>query len=245
MISATNPDRLMELGDDLVKRDCDGVLLSGGAERSGGVQFSGFYNAIKYLKQKGLKVIVHTGLIDEETAVKLKESAVDQVLIDVIGDEDTINQVYHLDKSPEDFEKSLEYMKNTGLNIAPHIVIGLNYGKISGEYKAIEMISKVEPDVIVLVILSPMRQTPMFGVLLPSPEDIAKIAAVARIYNPNTPITLGCVRPSGSEKVRTERLLIRAGVNGITYPMDQTIEFSESLGLKSEFKQTCCSLLTI
>jgi uncharacterized radical SAM superfamily protein len=245
MISATTPDRLMELGDDLVKKGCGGVLLSGGAERSGGVPFTGFYKAMKYLKQKGLQVIVHTGLIEEENAVKLKESAVDQVLIDVIGDEDTIKQVYHLDKSPEDFERTLGYMKKAGLNLAPHIVIGLNYGNISGEYKAIEMISKIDPDVIVLVILSPMRKTPMFGVPLPSPEDIARIAAVARIYNPNTPITLGCVRPSGAEKIRTEKLLIRAGVNGITYPMDKTIEFSESLGLKTMFRQTCCSLLTI
>jgi uncharacterized radical SAM superfamily protein len=245
MIPATTPEKLKELGDNLVQKGCTGVLLSGGATDSGNVPLDGFFDAMAYLKGKGLRVIVHTGLVTEDTATELKNAGVDQVLIDVIGDQDTISNVYHLNKTPNDFERSLKFMKEAGLNIAPHIVIGLNYGKIEGEYSAIEMISKIKPEVIVLVVLSPLYDTPMYGSDLPSAEEIARIAAITRIANPNTPITLGCVRPADSQKLETEKLMIRAGVNNIAYAMDETIEYGESLGLKIDFNDVCCSLLNI
>ncbi len=55
---------------------------------------------LKVLKEKNpqFKVIVHTGLIRREIAEELKEAGVDQILIDVIGDEDTIHEVYHLEQ---------------------------------------------------------------------------------------------------------------------------------------------------
>jgi uncharacterized radical SAM superfamily protein len=245
MIPATTPQKLMELGDSLIQKDCTGVLLSGGATEAGDVPLAGYFDAMAYLKSKGLKVIVHTGLVREDTAFKLKEVDVDQVLIDVIGDQETIKNVYHLNKTPDDFEKSLGYMQKAGLHIAPHIVIGLNFGKISGEFNAIKMITKIKADVIVLVVLSPMYDTPMYGAALPSPEEIVRIAALTRIANPSTPLTLGCVRPGGIDKLKTEKMMVRAGVNGITYPMDETMDLIENLGLKMEFNQTCCSLLTI
>jgi uncharacterized radical SAM superfamily protein len=243
MISAKTPEKLKELGESLIQKDCTGVLLSGGASVSGGVPFDGFFGAITYLKNIGLQVIVHTGLVNEKTANKLKEINVDQALIDIIGDDETIRNVYHLDKTTTDFEESLKLLKNAGLNIAPHIVIGLNFGKITGEYNAIRMISETEPDIIVLVILSPMYNTPMDGVTLPSPEEIARIAAITRITNPNIPITLGCVRPPGINKLETEKLLVRSGVNSITYAMDETIEYAESMGLKINYNESCCSLI--
>jgi uncharacterized radical SAM superfamily protein len=246
MLPATTPAKLQQLGDSLVEKGCEGVLLSGGALASGGVSFDGFYDAIKYLKDKGLKVIAHTGLVeDDEVAVNLKNAGVDQVLIDVIGDEDTIQQVYHLKKTPDDFDRTLNLLNKAGLSLAPHIVIGLNYGKIKGEYNSIKIISKINPDVIVLVVLSPLHDTPMEGSTPPSPAEIARIAAITRIINPNTPITLGCVRPAGIDKPETEKLIVRSGVNGITYPLDSTLDFAESLGLEMKFKETCCSLLTI
>lgn len=245
MLPATTPSKLIELGDGLVEKNCEGVLLSGGALATGGVPLEQFYDAIMHLKQIGLKVIVHTGLVEEQVAHNLKASGVDQVLIDIIGDAATIREVYHLDKTPDDFDKSLRFLNGANLSTAPHIVIGLHFGTIKGEYNAIEIISRNNPDVIVLVVLSPIYDTPMYGSALPSAEEIARIASITRIKNPETPVTLGCVRPPGSDKLQTEKLLIRAGVNGITYPMDETIDFGESLGLKMKFRETCCSMLSI
>ncbi|MEE9151123.1 MAG: radical SAM protein [Thermoplasmata archaeon] len=243
MIPAQNPEKLKELGDVLVEKGCEGVLISGGASINGMVPLDEYIDAIHHLKRKGLQVIVHTGLVNEVTAEKLKEAGADQVLIDIIGDEKTTREVYHLNKTPDDFQKSLKILKNAGLEIAPHIVIGLHFGEVVGEYNALRLISEVNPEVIVMVVLSPLYGTPMHGVKTPSPEEIARIAAIARIINPKTKITFGCARPSGPQKIDTEKLLIKAGVNSIAYPTDETIDYAHNLGLRTNFKEECCSLL--
>lgn len=243
MIPAKTPLELKEVGESLVEKGCHGVLVSGGAMSDGMVSLDNYIDSIRYLKEIGLQVIVHTGLVNQTIASKLKEVGVDQVLIDIIGDKETIKDVYHLDKTPEDFEKSLRILKGVGLEIAPHIVIGLNYGKISGEYNALHLISEVSPEVIVLVVISPMHGTPMHGLKTPSPDNIARIAAIARIINPNTKVTSGCARPPGPQKIETEKLLIKAGVNSMAYPTDEAVDYAHNLGLKTIFKEECCSLL--
>jgi uncharacterized radical SAM superfamily protein len=243
MIPAEDPEKIRSIGDDLKKKGCRGVLISGGATLEGTVPLDNYFDSIKYLKDLDMQVIVHTGLISKGTALNLKIAGVDQVLIDVIGDERTIKEVYHLDKKPQDYEDSLKNMKEAGLEIVPHIVIGLHFGSILGEYNALRFISQSNPEVIVLVALTPMYETPMQGVNLPSPEEIAKICAVARIVNPDTKITFGCARPAGPQKIELEKMLIRAGINSIAYPTDEAVDFAQSLQLKTEFKEECCSLL--
>ena len=231
MISVKNSEELNKLGDRLVEKGCEGVLISGGSLPSGEVPLMPYIDGIAYLKSRGLKVIVHTGLATRETAKKLKMAGVDQVLLDIIGDDTTIRSVYHLDKTTADFQDALSILTEEGLDIAPHIVIGLDFGRIVGEYRALEMICEVKPNTVVLVILSP------------PPEEIGKIAAIARILNPDAHITLGCARPIGDDREVIEKYAVMAGLNGIAYPSDETIEHAESLGLKVMFKDTCCSLL--
>jgi uncharacterized radical SAM superfamily protein len=243
MVPAEDPDKLKVVGDVLIEKGCTGVLLSGGASSSGMVPLDGFFDSIRYLKERGLQVIVHTGLVDKDTAFKLKQANVDQVLLDILGDEETISKVYHMDRTTKDFEDSLRFLKNADLEIAPHIVIGINFGKITGEYNALRMISEADPEVIVLVALSPMYETPMYGVEPPSSEEIAKISAITRLVNPKTKITFGCARPAGPNTKNLEKMLIKSGVNSIAYPSDEAIDYAESIGLKPEFKEECCSLL--
>ena len=76
----------------------------------------------------------------------------------------------------------------------------------------------------------------------PTPEEIARLGAIARILNPTKKITFGCASPPKTRK-RTEELLVRAGINTITYPMDETIDLAHGLGLETDFKEICCSLL--
>ncbi|UCF09271.1 MAG: radical SAM protein [Thermoplasmata archaeon] len=243
MEAAASPHELTELGKALIQKGCKGVLISGGAREDGSVPLDNYMEAIRNLKDMGLQVIVHCGLASKETAEKLKGAGIDQVLMDVIGDAETIRQVYHLNKTPEDFENSLRIIRDANLAMAPHIVVGLHYGRILGEYNALRMISEVSPDVIVLVVLSPMHGTPMEGVVPPAKEEVAKLAAVARIVNPTAQITFGCARPAGSEKPELEKLLIKSGINAIAYPTDKAVEYAENLGLNIEFSEMCCSLL--
>ncbi len=242
MLPAKTSSKLKELGDKLIKKGCSGVLISGGSDHTGHVPLNDHFEGIKYLKDMGLKVIVHTGLVEEETAKMLKAAGVDQVLLDVIGSRETIEKVYHLDAGPDAFKRSLQVLKEHGLAIAPHIVIGLHFGKIMGEYDALRLVTESEPDVIVLVIISSALSTGMEDVEPPAPDEIARLGAVARILNPKTKITFGCASPPQTRK-KTEELIIKAGVNTITYPLDETIDLAHSLGLRTDFKEVCCSLV--
>ncbi len=243
MIHVKTGDELKSLGDNLVEKGCEGVLISGGALATGEVPLDKYFDAISYLKDRGLKVLVHTGLATEKTAKELRKADVDQVLLDIIGDEDTIKKVYHLDKKPSDFLQSMESLANEGLDVIPHILVGLHFGKIVGEYTALDMVTKVKPDTIVLVVLAPKRGTTMDGMATPNAEDVGKIAAIARILNPTAHITLGCARPPGTEKEAMEKYAVQAGITGIAYPTDETIQFVKNLNLDITFKDTCCSLL--
>ncbi len=242
MYPAPTPQALRDLADELVARGCQGVLLSGGADHEGHVPLDGHLEAIAYLKSRGLKVIVHTGLVDNATARGLKTAGVDQVLADVIGDEETIRQVYHLDKKPQDYAATLAVLKEVGLAIAPHIVVGLHFGQIRGELAALEMITTAEPEAIILVVLNPLPGTPMARFPAPSAEAVGRLAAVARILNPERPISLGCARPPGPAKGRMEHLAIAAGINALAYPSEMSIAYARSLALRIEWAEMCCSL---
>ena len=65
-----------------------------------------FVPAIRALKDDhpDLQVLVHTGLVDATRAWALKQAGVDVAMLDIIGDEDTIRDVYHLDRPVADFE---------------------------------------------------------------------------------------------------------------------------------------------
>lgn len=243
MIGVTCPEAMRRVVDKLLKKGCLGILVSGGADSNGAVPLEPFVEAIGYAKQMGLKVLVHGGLVRRETAARLKETGVDQVLMDVIGDEETIRQVCRLDRKPGDYLQSMLYCRDAGLHIAPHIVIGLHFGQIRGEGRALEMIREAYPETIVLVILTPARGTAMAGIQPPAMDEVARIMATARILNPATPITLGCARPPGNYKRRAEWIAIDCGVNGIAYPDETTVQYAQSRGLKAIFSEECCSLL--
>lgn len=243
MIGAACPEAMRRTVDKLLKQGCRGILVSGGGDSNGTVPLEPFVEAIGYAKQRGLKVLVHSGLIRREMAVRLKEAGVDQVLMDVIGDEGTIREVCHLNRKPDDYLQSMLCCRDAGLPIAPHIVIGLHFGQIRGEERALEMIREADPETIVLVILTPAGGTAMAGIRPPAMDEATRIMVTARILNPATPITLGCARPPGPYKRRVERVAIDCGVNGIAYPDETTVDYARRRGLKPVFSEECCSLL--
>ena len=242
MHSAVDSSELVSLGERFVKKGCEGVLISGGADANGEVPLKNMAVGLKKLKQLGLKVIVHSGLISEETAHILKECGVDQVLTDVIGDTKTAQKVYHLDKTPEHFGNALRTMVEAGLNIAPHIVIGLDYGRIIGELEALYQVISSSSQTIVFVVLNPLPNTPMFGLEPPPVNKVGKIMALARIFNPKAKIMLGCAKPPKDKEI-IEKLALNAGVNAIAYPAEETVYLAKDKGLDPFFSPLCCSLL--
>ncbi|ATW25833.1 radical SAM protein [Candidatus Formimonas warabiya] len=243
MAAVKNSRDLMERGERLRAAGCAGILLSGGADAQGEVPLLGWEEGIAGLKKTGLKIIVHTGLVSPETARMLHRCQVDQVLVDVIGDGKTIRDVYHLDRNPDDYGESLRLLHAMGLYAVPHLVAGLHYGEIRGEYEALYQIAQINPPILVIVVFNPLPGTPMAQVKGPLPEEVAQVIALARILNPQSKVMLGCARPAGKKKKEIEHLALRAGVNGMAYPTEETVKLAGALGLEASFSPLCCSLL--
>jgi uncharacterized radical SAM superfamily protein len=244
MFPAETPKRLEALINNFVSKGTEGILISGGSRLDGTVPLLKFIPILKKIKEKyDLSIVMHTGLITQDLASSLAEMRVDAVMIDIIGDDETIRKVYHLQKTTRDFERSLELLDMYNIPSVPHIVVGLNYGKIVGELNAVDMISKYKPEALVIVALMPLENTPMQDTVPPKPASIANIITYSRIKLPKTPIILGCARPKGAHKISTDILAIKSGVNGIAFVSQEGADYAEKQGFKLEFNDHCCSLI--
>ena len=245
MIPTEAPETFLKVVDQLRLKGALGILVSGGANKEGEVPLGKFIPGIKAIKEKDpqFKVIVHTGLVHRETARALKEAGVDQILMDVIGDDDTIREVYHLKKHVEDYEETLQMLKEMGHRLAPHIIIGHHFGVIKGEWRALEMVTRVGVETIVLVVLKTLRGARENHFKVPRPEETSRISAAARILNPDIPIRMGCIRPAHPWKAEMEKGVILSGVNTIAYPLQGTIDYAREIGLETKFIEMCCSLI--
>ncbi|MEZ0360854.1 MAG: radical SAM protein [Hydrogenobacter sp.] len=244
MIPATTPEELVKVGQELKKKGIDGILISGGSNKDGVVELLPYLKAMKYLKEElGMLVTCHVGLVDQRLALGLKEAGVDAVLLDIIGDDRTVAEVYKMPhKGVKDYEMSLKHLKEHNHNVVPHVIIGLHYGKILGEYRAIDIISGFEPSALVLVVIMPYYGKAKFQ-LLPPPkaEESAKVILYARKKLPTTHVVIGCARPAGEDRVKLDIYALYAGVNGITFPAEGVFSYARSMGLKPVISQNCCS----
>ncbi len=242
MIPAGRPETLVGKCLKLARSGRVGVLLSGGSDAEGKLPWSRFYEAIYRIKSEtNLYISVHCGFLDYNTASALKQAGVDQALIDVMGDEKTAREIYHLDGLAR-VTRSLEDLFRSGLQVVPHVVAGLMYGKIRGEYEAIRIISRFEPSALVIVVLTPLKGTPMATVSPLAPIDVARLIARARVVMPHTPISLGCERPRNNQGEPMEVLSLCAGVTRMAVWSEKTVDLAVNVGLQPLFQPTCCSV---
>lgn len=244
MIPATTPEALWSVFNDIKKRGGSGCLISGGATPKGNTPILEFIPIIKKCKDElDLDIVVHTGVVYPDTAKALGKAGIDGAMLDIIGSDDTLRQVYHLDESVNIFDVSMSLLEDYGVPYMPHIIAGLHYGQLVGESRAIRMIADHNPNSVVVVAFMPLDHTPMQDVIPSSPMDIARVILATRLAIPNKPLILGCARPLGVHRRKTDRLAIDAGVNGIAYPSDEGYEYAIEKGLTISFANQCCSLI--
>jgi len=242
MYPAVTPERLFQLCKQLKEEGALGCLISGGCLPDGSVPLKKFVDAIGRIKRDlGLTVFVHTGIIDFETALALKKAGVDSALIDIIGSDETIREIYNLNVNVEDYRNSLKALEKAQIPFVPHVIVGLHYGKLKGELRALEMIAETKPSALVIIAFMPIHKTEMAKVEPPKPLDIARVLFAARLMFPQTPLVLGCMRPKGKHRVETDTLALRAGVDAIAFPAEEAIKLAESQGYEIVFSSFCCS----
>jgi uncharacterized radical SAM superfamily protein len=243
MMNARADQDLFKLAARLREQGTEGLLLSGGSDHSGGVPLLAHLRHVPRIRRElGMKVIVHSGLVSPELAAALFASGVDGVMLDVIGADETLREVYHLDMTVADVDRSLRLLSERGLRTIPHIVLGLHYGRFLGEHRALDMALRYDLSALVLVVLVPLAGTPMADLPAPRAGQVTDFFATARLAAPTTMINLGCARPFAALKGELDRAAIDLGLNGIAYPADGAIEYARSRGLAPRLFEYCCSL---
>ena len=235
---------LQKYGDETIR----GILISGGFDKEGVLNLSGnILDDVKNIKSKmgsKIKIYIHAGFVDNDTAINLKKSGVDGVLVNVIGSENAIRNVYNLEnKNPEDYYNSIATLKKNNLKVSAHVVIGIDNGEISDEFRSVERIIKLGVDSIVFVILKRLSKEISIAELKFEDEELLNLIKYARELNPSVPITFGCAKPAGIKTEQLEIEIIKLGIDVLAFPSDKAIEFALNNNIRFKFVEECCALV--
>ncbi|MBT8040651.1 MAG: radical SAM protein [Gammaproteobacteria bacterium] len=244
MIPAVKPDILDARVRQLVETEgLQGFLLSGGSNKRNEINYSKFYPVIEGLKRDfpQMRIAIHTALTDRAGAKEMEASGVDVAMLDIIGAEETIRKVYHLDRPVDDFEETVAALCETSMQISPHIVIGLHYGRILGEENALDILSRYDTKALVLVVIMPFYAKPGTFVT-PDAHEVGRIFLAARQRLPDRQVLLGCARPPGMHKRVTDAYAVMAGLDGIAFPADGAVAVAGVTGRPFHQAHACCSI---
>jgi len=246
MTPATSPEMLDRKVRELIaQQGLQGFLLSGGSNRRNEIRYERYYPVVESLKRDfpHLKIAVHSALLDESRAKSMEAAGVDTAMMDVIGANDTIAEVYHLDRKVEEFEATLAALCATSMEVVPHIVIGLHYGRILGERNALEIVSRHRIHSLVLVVVMPFYAKP--GTFrTPETSEVGRIFLDARQRVRDRQVLLGCARPPGMHRRVTDAYAVMAGLDGIAFPAEGTLAVAKAIGRPAVQEHACCSVKT-
>lgn len=243
MIPATTPGDLLSVAEALAERGANGFLLSGGADAEGRVRVSDFADALGEIKSTtDLKVNVHIGLLPSEEIDRLVRSGVDSFSVDVYGSDDTIHEVLGLNARVDDYLAIVKRLKSSGAHVvAPHICVGIHGGELKGEFRAVERLSTLNPDVLVLISLIPTKGTAYERVVPPGREMLRSVIEKARATLPETKLVLGCMRSKIDRSSEID--FVRAGLDGIVLPAVRSVDGLREEGYIVKKRSVCCSLI--
>jgi uncharacterized radical SAM superfamily protein len=244
MIPARTPEALARVVEEIIAGGARGMLLTGGSNHRNEVEYDPYYPVIRRIKDAhpSFRIAAHTALMDRTQAARMAEAGVDVAMMDVIGAQETITQVYHLKRPVEDFERTLANLVATPMKVVPHIVLGLHYGRFLGEERALEMIARHKPQAVVLVVVMPFYAPRKRPFAVPDPHTVGRFFLKARARLPDIPLLLGCARPPGPVKALIDAYAVMAGLDGIAHPADGIVELAVRLGRRVRVTAACCSI---
>lgn len=245
MLAARTADDLWRVVNEQIDAGARGMLLTGGSNHRDEVEYGPFYPTIRRIKDAhpDFRIAVHTALVDRDTARRMEDSGLDVAMLDIIGAQDTIQQVYHLKRPVADFEASLAYLNETSMKVVPHIVLGLHYGHLLGEWNALEIVARNRPDALVLVVIMPFYAAPGTFVT-PDMHEVGRMFLESRARLADKKVLLGCARPAGMHKRVTDAYAVMAGLDGIAFAAEGAVAVADMVGRRFEQEHSCCSIKT-
>jgi uncharacterized radical SAM superfamily protein len=222
-----------------VSETAPSALISGGCDLEGRLPVTAHLDKVAALRP-GRRLNWHVGLVSEAEAQAIAPYA-DVVSLDFVGDDETIRQVYGLDKTVADYAQSYQILRRYA-RVLPHITVGLRGGELGHERPAMDKLAQLGLDGLVFLVLVPTPGTRYADCQPPDTEDVAALLAEARLRFPDKPLYLGCMRPKGPYRAGLDPLAVRAGVNKIVSPARPAVRLAESLGLSVVRGRECCVL---
>jgi uncharacterized radical SAM superfamily protein len=228
--------------------DAPSVLISGGCDPLGRVPVVEVLDRVAVLRAgqpPGRPFNWHLGLIDAPMADAIAGVMApgDVVSFDVVGDRQTIQEVYGLDATPADYEATYRLLRRAlppTVRVVPHITIGLRGGQLGHERPAMDALARCGLDTLVMLVLIPTPGTCYADRSPPKVEQVARLLAEARLRFPSVPLHLGCMRPRRAYRDRLDPLAVRAGVNLLVSPSREAKTAAQALGLRVVQTRECC-----
>jgi uncharacterized radical SAM superfamily protein len=249
MIPAETPEKLDLVLGDIHARGGTGALISGGSTREGVVEMKGLHGVLrKVVRSTGMQLNLHTGLIDEATARELRGTGIATISLDLVGDDATIQGIYGLGKTVDDYKRVLRGLMRAGFtsqHIIPHVCVGLDKGKVVGEYAVLDYIRELNPALVVFIVIIPPKQQAHHGFSNVPPEDVSRVIATTRALYPDAEISLGCMRPGGSIRNEYDIAAFKAGITRIAIPTRAVLGLAEHGGYTIKSVENCCAIGSI
>jgi uncharacterized radical SAM superfamily protein len=214
-------------------------LISGGCDSAGRVPVMNCLHKIEELRP-GRIMNWHVGLLGQSEIAAIVPN-IDIISFDFVGDDDTIREVYGLDCGVEKYVATYQLLRSYA-TVLPHVTVGLEGGRIAGEYKALDILEEVGLEALTFIVFIPTPGTRYAERKPPKVEEVVELLVDARLRFPTVPINLGCMRPRGEYRDRLDPLAVRAGVNVIVSPARAAIALAQELGLEVDRREECCAV---
>ncbi len=242
MVDVSTKGSLYDFGMELWKKGGTGLLISGGCDPSGSVEFSDhtLQEARRLKEGTSLVLNFHTGLLDSEGADRIASSLPDMVSLDIVADREVVNDIFHLDAGLEDYRRTYDLLVERGIRVVPHVLAGLRPSVRDLEERAIDLIEPFSPEAAVLISFIPTKGTPM-GKTHPAPASLVLGTAKAMREDLRGKLYLGCMRPKGDASLEID--VLELGFDGIVQPSRATMEWMRGRGFSMEELEQCCAAL--
>ena len=212
-------------------------LISGGCDPTGRVPVLAHGERVRAWRQ-GRRLNWHVGLLDEAEMAAIAP-LVDVVSFDFVGDDETISEVYGLDRSVADYVETYRVLRRHARTL-PHITVGLRGGALGHEWPALEQLQALGADGLVILVFVPTPGTRYADRQPPPAEAVAEVLAEGRLRFPEAPLYLGCMRPRGGYRQQLDPLAVRAGANVVVSPSRAARKLAAELGLAQRTMRECC-----